>query len=199
MRGVAERVFPLAASRTGRAVSYWRAARHAWHMVNPWSPVVRDDRGRKVPLYRLDRGWMRMDGRSDVPPKAFGRIRSRLLRETRYGMGGRPSILIGLVVLYSAIASWSLWMGAPGFVVWPYVGMIGLLAIGAVTYRTRLPKVERETMVHAMLEECLCASCAYDLSRVRTDGKGLVTCPECGAAWIIPQAELPVASHGSDS
>ena len=168
-------------------MSYLRAAKHTWGMLNPWRPMLRDEAGQKVPLYRLDTRWRRPGDRLELPPEVFARVRTRLLSVTRLGMGARPLFLCTIVVFYAAFLCWIMSMArAPKIIAWQCLFMIGLFSWSAATYRFRIPKVHRETIAGALLAEHRCASCAYDLSTTSRDSRSRVQCPECGAVWVIP-------------
>lgn len=145
--------------------------------------MVRDARGRITPLYRIDRTLSQAMGASALPEPVFQRIRARLLSRTRAGMGARPVVLLaggaGYIVLFAlALGHFGL---SPVLI--PMLIVIGCLLFSGWSYRYRVPKVRREAIVAALLAECRCASCAYDLEHSSVDGAGRRTCPECGACW----------------
>ena len=43
-------------------------------------------------------------------------------------------------------------------------------------------------VVMALLRDRLCASCGYPLAANGTGDDGCTVCPECGAAWKLPEA-----------
>lgn len=170
----------------GSIPRFFRALRHAWRMANPWTPMVRDARGRITPLYRIDRILPQAMGASALPEPVFQRVRARLLSRTRAGMGATPAVLLAAAAGYLAI--FALAFGQFGqfglsvlLISTPIV--IGVVAFSVWSYRYRVPKARREAIVAALLAECRCASCAYDLDHSSIDGAGRRRCPECGACW----------------
>src|SRR5215471_1594431 len=107
-------------------------------MTNPWRPMVRDHRDRPVPVYRLDLRWRRPEDRSELPDEVFDRIRSRLVRVSRDGMGAHPLPLVALAVFFGLLA-WpqirntrSGWSAA-----WPALFMVAACIASILTYRRR--------------------------------------------------------------
>lgn len=73
--------------------------------------------------------------------------------------------------------------------------MILLIAIPHIIAPTFAVRNLRLSLARAFLEERICPACAYPLDGV-AEVDAFTTCPECGAAWIIPRAE-PVSSTRS--
>ena len=172
-----------------RAHRILRAVGHVWRMVNPWFPMVRDHRDMPVALYRLDHRWREPKGVDGLPLQAFDRIRRNLLRVTRAGMGGPPIVAWLMATVYVLIGLWALRSAPPSTPFrWMYFAMAALFVVFAITYRWRVPKVERGLIVRELLRERRCASCAYDLGSSAAQADGRTVCPECGAAWVMPAA-----------
>jgi DNA-directed RNA polymerase subunit RPC12/RpoP len=93
-------------------------------------------------------------------------------------------ILVNLA-LSSRSLSWR-WLTSP----W----MVAAIAIGIVwtllTRRSiRTSSFSAELVAEALLSEGRCPSCGQELAGLPKDaGDGCVVCPECGAAWEIPEA-----------
>jgi hypothetical protein len=162
-------------------------------MVNPWCPMVRDDRARPVALYRLDLRWRRPGDQRELPGPVFACIRSRLLSITTHGMGAHPVPMLLLLAFFGYMAYFNFRRARSGWdLVWPPLVMVVIGAFSIVTYRRRIPEIDRSAIARELVAERRCASCAYDLSQTGSSEDGLTTCPECGAAWRIPDAR----AHG---
>ncbi len=175
-----------------------RAARYAWRMTNPWSPMIRDGRGRVTPLYRMDRLLREATGAGELSAPVFERIRARLLAQTRAGMGSRPLGLVVGAAVYVGIYFWIRTrraVPALNIVGWAMLGSAALLLLSAWAYRYRVPRARREAIAAALFGERCCASCAYDLRGTPADASGLVACPECGAAWRLTSPGDSGAAH----
>ncbi len=150
--------------------------------------MIRDGRGRIVPLYRIDRVLKQATGSGDLPDPVFARIRQRLLAQTRAGMGSRP---IGLVLGAAVYVGLYLWIrsyrtvSASRVTAWAMLGWAALFLLSAWMYRYRVPRARREVMTEALLAKGRCASCGYDLNGATPDAHGRAACPECGAAWRL--------------
>ena len=168
------------------AAQIGRALRHTWRMANPWSPMIRDMRGRPCPVFRLDRYWLH--GTADLPREEFERIRAGLMRTTHRGLGARPLILWSLAFGYVAFFVWLLSVTTvPRPLIAAIAIVVSCFVWAALTYHRRVPKAGRVLIAAALIREGRCASCAYDLRRTAADADGLVMCPECGAAWRMPR------------
>ncbi len=140
---------------------------------------TRDDRSRRVPLHL--RGLI-ATGESRGS-RALRRGLVRLLRT----LLSRPAIL--LIVALSVVAAAVL--GAANF--GPVVIALILFSPVAATWITLLAMslvsagewfgAESNLIKAAMLRECSCPSCDYDLSGVEPAPDGCTVCPECSAAW----------------
>ncbi len=164
-----------------------RALTHAWRMTNPWFPHVRDARDEPVPLYSLNAYGRTPNSAADLPEPAFAAIRARLLAQTHEGMGHRPWVLSAMALAYSLFLLYLWRVPAPRYVLWTFAFAPVSFVVMAITYRYRIPKIGPEAIIHSMLLEHRCPSCAYDLSATSPDPDGCTTCPECGAAWRMPE------------
>ena len=151
--------------------------------------LVRDDRGRIVPVYRLNQRWWRPSLAPELPEAVFERIRAHLLGTGQRGMGAPPWVLWALVVFYGAMMGFVWWRSRSGFVAWVVIGLVGVFAMSALTYRRRVPDLGGEALANALLLEHRCPSCAYDLTAAPRDAHGLSICSECGAAWFVHLAD----------
>jgi Zn-finger nucleic acid-binding protein len=142
-------------------------------------PPPTDDRGRPVTL-------LRSAGFAEWPLEGDPRI-SALMR--RMELARRPGVRLmpliavtwaGLTLaLIFAIRRW--WPGAPGWLgpgIQGAVGGLVLTLLFRALLRARAPQI-----APMLTDEGLCASCGYNLAGVTPAQDGLITCPECGAAW----------------
>lgn len=147
--------------------------------------VILDSRRKAVRLYRLDQTVLAAGRTADLSDAAFARIRERLLAQRKHGFGRGPVLFLVIAGFVLANIALGLVAGARWWT-WGLLAVLGIFLFRAATYRYRIPRVGRESVIAAMLAERRCASCAYDLSATAPDPDGLATCPECGAAWHIP-------------
>lgn len=161
-----------------------RGIQRAWVVMNPWRPVARDCRGRYVPLYPIAKAW---SDRETLPRPAFDRIRSRLLEISHRGMGAKPKYMWSLAAVFFMFFL-ILYLESPGppLLMLLYMFIPATYVWCALTYGRRIPKVAREELVRTLLAEGRCPSCAYSLSSAAGDDRARTTCPECGAAWVVP-------------
>ena len=163
-----------------------RALGHAWRMINPWVPMIRDHRERPVPLYRLDQRWRQPGAGTDLPLPVCAGMRALLLTHTRHGMGARPWAILILAAFYAAMLWQFAGRGMPRVSAWLMGCAVGVMVLAALTYGRRIPKAGRDAIARELLAERRCPSCAYDLSATTPAPDNLTTCPECGAAWRLP-------------
>lgn len=99
-----------------------------------------------------------------------------------------PLALIGIYQMihsfYNPAVGWKAW--ARG---------VGLVCIGiGTTYALIGPHIQRRRLSRnaaaaskGLLERHLCPSCGYKLTALPIDPDGCTICPECGAAWRLPE------------
>jgi hypothetical protein len=164
-----------------------RATGWAWRMTDPTFPMIRDAHQKSVGLYRLDQYAHEANRTAELPDAVFNRIRDRLLAKSRRGLGWPPVLLLVVAGFFLATVLSRIASGSPRWPwIWAPLSMIIYFGFRAATYRYRIPRVDREFIVDAMLLERRCPSCAYDLSATIPGPDSIATCPECGASWIVP-------------
>ncbi len=177
---------PSEARRVGNALL------HTWRMTNRWSPMVRDARGRPVPVFRIDKAALEQPGGLTV--EQFHRVREYLAARSPRGVDGKPAACYASAIACTLLGVYAI--DRAGMVT-EALALFGIAAVALVlglTHRHRLPEFNRETAVEAMLRERLCASCAYDLAALIPDPDGCRVCPECGAAWKFLSPWVPPRS-----
>lgn len=112
-------------------------------------------------------------------------VRGVLLRREAAGpvlmAAGSLTIIVLIVLLFIYEGVTGLWLMVFSPVSVTMVSTMLLAGGGAAWGVTRL----KVLAALAMLRRHRCAACDYDLARTAPDANGLVTCPECGAAWRL--------------
>ena len=66
------------------------------------------------------------------------------------------------------------------------VPMVGPAVFGAMIFWYMRRRTARDR-IEGLLDEELCPSCRYSLRRLPPEKDGCWVCPECGAAWKMPE------------
>ncbi|MBM4107544.1 MAG: hypothetical protein FJ255_01820 [Phycisphaerae bacterium] len=152
-------------------------------------PRLIDDRGRAVDLrvashlaFELDRGF-----RAPAP----------LRRALRRALVSKPVALIaGSLVALGMVAASTFAVGPAMIALVLFSPLVACLLLLGLTSAVRVGEAAHD-WADPFACDCLasgrCPACAYDLASLPPDAEGLVTCPECGAAWD-PRAPGPPAT-----
>lgn len=90
------------------------------------------------------------------------------------------TVFLGSPQPASSIAAFAAVITLPGFLIGMPVGYAFIL------FNSRTSRV-RARERNGRLAGGLCACCYYDLASISPDPDGCATCPECGAAWCLPE------------
>lgn len=138
---------------------------------------------------------------------------SPLLRAIRRGVKSKPAALLGGSLLaFLMVGASTVAIGPAMIALVLFSPLLGCLLLLGLTSMVRIGEAAhdwRGPFACDCLERGRCPACAYDLSALRTDADGLVTCPECGAAWspgssqaaqpiVIPESRRTSGDCGSD-
>ena len=148
---------------------------------------IRDHAGQRRPLYPISFAWVE-SRRSELPAEVAARIHRQLGERGALDLRSKQNAIATVfVILYLSVSVTSLIMNR-GRDIWGFAvaTAVFILMLTAVLATARLRG--RKQIIAVMLSEKRCASCAYDLSTAAHDERGLTTCPECGAKWIVPEA-----------
>ena len=95
-----------------------------------------------------------------------------------------------LVILGGIMGVGLILVAAPAVQQWGMFGaaMLGLYAAlcGFILFAVNRRLLAREVMT-LYLSHRRCPACAYALDHLHQESDGCVICPECGAAWCLPQ------------
>lgn len=147
-------------------------------MMSRWRATVRDGRGDKVTVYSGE-------SRAEVPDVVFDRIRRRLDPGTPVRALRAVDLITGTAGVLCGIAFVWITRGNGLLGSLAVVGLILSLASAGLSLKRRLPPAAPGRLAKAMLEEGLCASCAYPAGASPAAPDGCIVCPECGAAWRV--------------
>ncbi len=157
-----------------------------------WASASRDDRGKKVRIYRA--GFMGLRRWTDhpVPKEEWERIRCAGIPE----QVSRPKRHFNWTALF--LAALLIWMavnnlrGGQTWVFWAiFVAAMAQLA-SLMLGRRNWVWHNWGHMVTAMLSHKRCAQCAYPIGDARAAEDGRVVCRECGAAWFAASVGRPM-------
>ncbi|MFN0010570.1 MAG: hypothetical protein ACKVS8_02885 [Phycisphaerales bacterium] len=163
-----------------------------------WPPWVnlRDDRG---VLHR--RRWSPAAAARDPTLTADQRRNQNdyalLVRADHIAHSRWTLLLVWAFAVNVCISNYSLvWLtnrGADCFTLY----LLGTAAVfhGGIRWHIR-PRVRAQLAKAAMLVPPRCRACGYLLDGLTTEADGCRVCPECGAAWRVPD---PAASHTTAS
>lgn len=139
----------------------------------PLRPSIRDHTDRRFRLHPVPRA-----GSTDLPKPIADRIRTRLVNDpTRHTAVAASAAITALSLLFTA----AIIATGPS-------AAVALVAIAAATSSHLIRRFilrTHEPIIAAFLAEKRCPACAYPLP-ITHDARGLTTCPECAAAWIVP-------------
>lgn len=94
-----------------------------------------------------------------------------------------------VVVWISGFVSFAL-----AFLVWPRLicgwPIIVLVVVALHLWKTRFPRVPNRVRVAIFLTHGICPSCGYGIKGVPPEADLRVICPECSAAWMIPDGPI---------
>ncbi|MFI4898269.1 MAG: hypothetical protein ACIARR_10635 [Phycisphaerales bacterium JB059] len=143
--------------------------------------VIRDDRGRRIPL--RTRG-----GVIAVRVRGFDGVRRRHVYELRW-MSVELAVVALLVGAGLFLAPGPGWASQTLAMVMRLGGTL-ILALGAlVLVSVLIVRWRSETMgeplTRARAERGRCRGCAFELEGVEAEPDGCVVCPECGGAWRL--------------
>jgi hypothetical protein len=160
-------------------------------------PRVTDDSGRQFPLLsssELARTARREkhEGLSETAHRLRRTLRTECRRITpdRLGVGiavtavGAFVWLLG-VMAFAAVGSAAL--GIPGALIW----LIALVALAARVLDGYTRGTAAQNFAATAVAEGACGSCGFSLEGAAPTPAGLVTCPECGAAWKFERMTRP--------
>ncbi|MFN0134246.1 MAG: hypothetical protein ACKVW3_17170 [Phycisphaerales bacterium] len=148
--------------------------------------LIRDDRGRPFPLLNRDTPG------ADIPREATQAVETAIAQRMQPPLNaplqrGWASWYLAVAVFGPVGAIVLRAAGAPGIVanlayVLVFVGLFWVWR-GAVRRELSAP------ITHALVARRLCASCGYSLAGLGTEPDGCTVCPECSAAWRVPEPD----------
>ncbi len=151
---------------------------------------IRDHQGRWLRLFPLSFTWIDRLRRSELPPDIAGRVRRRIGDASTIDQcAGLILNAVVTLVLYGSLGA-ALILGQSPRATRTIIIVALVFAAMHVISLNVLRWQRRRTIISAMLAERRCPSCAYDLTNSEADERGLTTCPECGAAWIVPEESI---------
>lgn len=143
-----------------------------------------DARGRQSRLYNSRGRMFRDDPAVDFPQAEFERIYRRLFQGFDLRRSPVSQLVIAVVLL--ALLAPSL-AGDPSLPALAFaIAVVVCALIGARTTRRHFWGASADEIAAAMLDCGRCPSCAYRLAGIPADPDGCTTCPECAAAWRLP-------------
>ena len=101
----------------------------------------------------------------------------RRVHESATRWGVPPAFLYAFLIVIVA----SPFMGGFGAVV-----VACALVVAVVVAAASMPPARSSDLVREWLAFGCCASCGYSLKGIHADADGCTVCPECGAAWKLP-------------
>lgn len=139
-----------------------------------------DDRDQPIELHPLDRRLMKRP--MYMPMKLTEPQRRRNDRMLRDGtiFAAFPLVFLFFIFYFS-----------PRFSSIPCMGSIASFVLLIVVIRRSIRRYERVDAIHWITAYLHCAACGHSLRGLRGEHNVCTVCPECGAAWQIPQFEYP--------
>ena len=148
----------------------------------------RDDAAARCRLVPIRQPWLDRLFRSPLPVRPAHRIRQAL---AHHASGDLRSRGIELITAASACAGLLGLIPASPYLPVVLVGVVVVALASAAPFNQINCRLFHAEIARAILKEQLCPSCAYDLSATVPHADNLTTCPECGAAWIVPIPRAP--------
>lgn len=151
------------------------------------SRSVRDGRGRKVTVYEGGDILRSPEDESNVSAAELADLRRRIRQ--RVPFYARPSLVIDIALLALLMASSAMLLTSGSTTWWDVLirlAIIAAIAVGMLRARRSFGYARAGTIARVMLEAHRCPACAYSLERVPPQSDGCVVCPECSAAWRLP-------------
>ena len=136
---------------------------------------IRDDRDRRVPLGTV----LGLRVSSEIPAGARQAITARLRAEFRATRGWITRVIVGLAVVFAALAAAIIL--DPNLSMWPFAILIFI----PLVFIWAGHRFVRQHYHRAILAQRFCPACAYRLVQLDADEDGCTVCPECGAAWRL--------------
>jgi hypothetical protein len=152
-----------------------------------------DDRGHAVELRLFPHLWCELGRNHRAPTPLLSTLRSELVGKALFSLC-TCSVVVGLMTL-STLA-----VGPAIVLIVVFSPVLACLLLLALTSAVHVGEAALE-WTSPFTSNCLragrCPACAYDLGHLRPEADGLVTCPECGAAWDprSPNPDAPVVLH----
>ncbi len=165
-------------------------------VLKKWPIVIRDDRGKNVPL---------------SPPVKYDRndfggfLRSKYIGN-HAGHAADSKAMQSAGAIYGAVMGGTMFatQAAAQFALRAYTGIgkqwivpiiAGMLAWPFFPFFVRYVRQKRAPELRAAyIKARHCASCDYDMSNLPVEQDGCSKCPECDAAWKLEPARLPFST-----